>query len=87
MPPMPGGIPPNGRGRSGLRRALLVLIAVCYAASIPWYRAAETSPRTWLGLPDWVAVAVVCYVAAATLNAVAWLLADVRDDDPGEGPP
>jgi hypothetical protein len=34
----------------------------------------------WLGIPDWVAVALVCYAAAAVLNALAWLLTDLRDD-------
>ena len=28
-----------------------------------------------------VVVALACYVAAAVLNAWAWLLTDVRDDD------
>ncbi len=39
-----------------------------------------------LGLPDWVAVAVLCYVAAAVLNAAAWLLTDVPDASDGDGP-
>ncbi len=39
-----------------------------------------------LGMPDWVAVAIGCYVLAAVLNAVAWLLTDVEDRGP-EDPP
>ena len=35
------------------------------------------------GLPDWVAVALACYVAAAFLNAGAWLLTDLRDAPKG----
>jgi negative regulator of sigma E activity len=66
--------------RTLARRALLTLIAVLYAISIPWYRDSDATPEIWLGLPDWVTVAVICYVAAAVCNAVAWLLADVRDD-------
>ncbi len=38
--------------------------------------------RIWLGLPDWVAVALLCYLAAAVVNAVAWLITDVPDDGP-----
>ena len=68
------------RARESLRRALLGVIALLYIASIPWYRAPDAAPALWLGLPDWVAVAVLCYVAAAVCNAVAWLLTDVPDD-------
>jgi hypothetical protein len=32
-----------------------------------------------LGLPDWVAVAIFCYAAAAILNSAAWLLADIPE--------
>lgn len=68
--------------RSRLRRVLLLLIGLLYAASIPWYRSRESPAELLFGLPDWVAVALGCYVLAAVLNAWAWLLSDVRD---GEG--
>ncbi len=63
----------------GLRRGLLMAIGLLYVVSIPWYRQAGSEPRLWLGLPDWVAVALACYVGAAVLNAVAWLVSDVPD--------
>jgi hypothetical protein len=63
------------------RLALIAIIAVLYLISIPWYREAGEAPAIWLGLPDWVAVALGCYFAAAVLNAVAWLLTDVPDED------
>jgi hypothetical protein len=66
-----------------VRRACLCAVGVLYAVSIPWYRTAGEAPRLWLGLPDWVAVALVCYVAAACLNALAWVVSDVRDAPPG----
>jgi len=79
-----GGIPrPAGRAR--LRRALLAAIGVLYVVSIPWYRTPGAEPELWLGLPDWVAIAVGCYAAVAVLNAAAWLLSDVRDGADGEG--
>jgi hypothetical protein len=60
---------------------LLSLIALLYVASIPWYRpSGEVASVVW-GLPDWVAVALACYVAAALLNAVAWLATDVPERD------
>lgn len=68
------------------RIALLAIILLLYLISIPWYREAGEAPATWLGLPDWVAVALGCYFAAAVLNAVAWLLTDVPDGDPPTDP-
>ncbi len=65
--------------RVTLRRILLTSVVGLHALAIPWYRDAAAEPRFWLGLPDWVAVAVGCYAAAATLNAVAWLLTDLED--------
>lgn len=72
-----------------VRRLLLGGVVLLYALSIPWYRPAGAEPAIWLGLPDWVAVAVLCYAGAAVLNAAAWLLTDVRDPpprDPGDPP-
>lgn len=73
--------------RRRLRGALLAAIVALYAVSIPWYRSAEDSPSLWLGLPDWVAVALGCYAAVAVLNSIAWLLTDVPDAPPGERGP
>lgn len=71
--------------RARLRRWLLAGIGGLYALSVPWYRTAADSSSIVLGLPDWVAVAVGCYVAIAALNAVAWTLTDVPDDlEPGD---
>jgi hypothetical protein len=61
-----------------LRRALLCGVGLLYAASIPWYRG-DAPPTMLFGLPDWVAVAILCYAAAALLNSVAWLLTDIRE--------
>jgi hypothetical protein len=70
-----------------LRRILLVLIGVLFVLSIPWYRRGGEEAELWLGLPDWVTVALLCYAGAALLNAIAWLLTDVPDDDaPRETP-
>jgi hypothetical protein len=57
---------------------LLCLIGVLYAASIPWYRS-DAAPAMIFGLPDWVAVAILCYAAAAILNSAAWLLTDISE--------
>lgn len=65
-----------------VRRLCLAAIALLYLVSIPWYREAGASPALWLGLPDWVAVALGCYVAVAVLNAVAWLAAEVPEATP-----
>jgi hypothetical protein len=72
---------------------LLGAIAVLYGLSIPWYRPDDAPLRIVIGLPDWVAVALLCYVGVAVLNCVAWMLTEVRDDGAlpgslarGEGP-
>ncbi len=61
-------------------------MALCYLVSIPWYRSESQDVRVVLGLPDWVAIALGCYVAAALLNALAWLLTDVPDEVAEPGP-
>ena len=58
---------------------LLAAIALLYVVSIPWYRETGAEPEIWFGLPDWVAVALGCYVAVAVLNAIAWLRTDVSE--------
>lgn len=63
------------------RRAwLLLAIGALYVLSVPWYRASDDDPARVFGVPSWVAVAVVCYFAAACLNAVAWWTAPVSDE-------
>ncbi len=70
--------------RRCVRRVLLGLVAGLYLLSIPWYRESGASAPLVFGLPDWVAVALGCYVAVAILNSIAWLLTDVQDpEDPG----
>lgn len=70
---------PSSPWRRRLRALLLSLIALLYVVSIPWYRpSGEVASVVW-GLPDWVMVALACYVAAALLNAAAWLVTDVPE--------
>ncbi len=72
--------------RRALRRVALALIAVLYAVSIPWYREGGAEAEILLGLPDWVAVALGCYVGVAILNSLAWSLTEIEDEEPaGEG--
>lgn len=73
-------------GRTILRAVSFALIALLYAASIPWYRDPEAPLRLWLGLPDWAAVALVSYTLAALVNACAWRLTDIRDPEDSSGP-
>ncbi len=75
----------QGRVATGVRRGLLVAVGVLYVISVPWYRRGGAEPDVWLGMPDWVAVAVVCYAAIAVLNSLAWLLSDVSDAPPDDG--
>jgi hypothetical protein len=68
------------RVRRRVHFACMIVIALLYLVSVPWYRDAEAPLRVWLGLPDWVAVALLCYVGVAMANAVAWIVSDVSDD-------
>ncbi len=79
--------PPRRRDpqRRRVVRLLLAAMALCYVFSIPWYRTPEGPLRVWLGLPDWVAVALACYVGVAVLNALAWLLVDIPDAESSSG--
>jgi hypothetical protein len=66
--------------RSRRRTICLVLIAVLYGLSVPWYRDADAPLRIVFGMPDWVAVALLCYVGVAIANAMAWFWTDLPDD-------
>lgn len=67
---------------SPLRAGLFGLIAILYLFSVPWYRADDQPLRLLLGLPDWVAVAVLCYALVAVLNSVAWARTVIDDAAP-----
>lgn len=66
-----------------LRALLLALIGILFVVSVPWYRATGAEVTLIWGLPDWVAVALGCYLGVAVLNSLAWLLCDVSDPEPG----
>ncbi len=68
---------PRRRRRQLVRRALLAMIAALYLVSVPWYRDSDAPLRLVMGLPDWVAVALGCYIAVAVLNALAWSMTDI----------
>ena len=70
--------------RRRVRRLLLLAIGLLYVASVPWYRPAGAEAEIWLGLPDWVLVAMLCYAGVALLNAAAWLLTEIPEEP---GPP
>lgn len=71
-----------------VRALLLALIGVLFVVSVPWYRETGGEVSIVWGLPDWVAVALGCYVGVAVLNSLAWLLSDVVDpEDSIEGDP
>lgn len=79
-------MPEGSAARRRWRRVLLLAITGLYVLSIPWYRETGALPAIWLGLPDWVAVALGCYVGAALLNALAWWISDIEEAPPPEDP-
>jgi hypothetical protein len=82
MPRASGNGKPERTRRLGLRPVLLALIVVLYVISIPWYRGDDQELRLLLGLPDWVAVAILCYALVAVLNSVVWMRTPIEDDAP-----
>ena len=66
--------------RRWVHRISMLVIALLYVISVPWYRQTDEPLRLWLGLPDWVTFALLCYVGVAFVNALAWTVADVSDD-------
>ncbi len=70
-----------------VRVILFSAIALLYLISVPWYRGTGDEVAVVFGLPDWVAVALACYVGVALLNCAVWLLSDVPDGPPGDEDP
>ena len=58
----------------------LIAIAGLYILSVPWYRERDEPLEIWLGLPNWVAVALLCYVGVAILNSIAWSVVEISDE-------
>jgi hypothetical protein len=76
------GTPRDRRRDARLRTGLLVCIGILYCLSVPWYRSDSQELSLFLGLPDWVAVAVICYGLVAVLNSLAWMHTSIEDDAP-----
>lgn len=66
--------------RARIRSGLLLAIGVLFVLSVPWYRETGAPVGVVWGLPDWVAVALCCYIGVAILNGVAWWMTDMPDD-------
>jgi hypothetical protein len=68
--------------RARARTGLLLAIAALFIVSVPWYRKTGAPVEIVWGLPDWVVVALACYVAVAVLNGLAWLLSEMPNEEP-----
>ena len=66
--------------RRYLRRLAFAAIGLLYILSVPWYRSDDDAVAIVLGLPDWVAVALGCYIGVAVLNAIAWRITDIPEE-------
>ena len=72
--------------RARLRSALLIAIGALYLVSVPWYRETGSPVTLVWGLPDWVALALACYLGVAVLNGVAWLLTEMPEPESAAEP-
>lgn len=66
--------------RARVRAGLFLLIGTLFIVSVPWYRDTGAPVEIVWGLPDWVALALGCYVVIAVLNAIVWLITEVPDE-------
>ncbi|MGI9283463.1 MAG: hypothetical protein ACR2PX_28095 [Endozoicomonas sp.] len=56
-----------------LRTALQLLMLLLLIISVPWYRTPGSDPNIYLGMPDWVILALTCYVLVIFINLLLWL--------------
>ncbi len=71
--------------RARARRGLFLVIGALFIVSVPWYRETGAPVEIVWGLPDWVAVALGCYIVVAILNGIAWLITETPDEPTGAG--
>ncbi|KEI72379.1 hypothetical protein [Endozoicomonas elysicola] len=57
-----------------IRVTLTCSLPILLAISVPWYREKEDNRIYSLfeGLPDWVAVALICYALIPLINIFIW---------------
>ncbi len=72
--------------RARARSGLFLAIGALFIVSVPWYRETGAPVEIVWGLPDWVAVALGCYIGVAILNGVAWLITETPDEGEDEAP-
>lgn len=59
-----------------------------FAASVPWYLPPGSPARLWLGLPHWVVISLVAYLAVAVFTAFVvarYWSATPTGDEPDDG--
>ena len=71
--------------RARARSGLFLVIGALFIVSVPWYRETGAPVEIVWGVPDWVAVALGCYIVVAILNGIAWLIAETPDEPTGAG--
>jgi hypothetical protein len=71
----------QGGRRRTVYSGCLAAIAGLYILSVPWYRDLDEPLEIWLGFPNWVTVALLCYVGVAILNSIAWSMVEIPEDD------
>ena len=97
MPAPPDPRAPRGDNLdAGLRQVPLeprsriwiwAVYVLLFAVSVPWYLPPGSPARLWFGLPHWVVVSLVAYLAVAVFTA--WVVArywsvPAADEDPDD---
>ena len=62
-----------------------------FTASVPWYLPPGSPARLWFGLPHWVVISLLAYLAVAVFTAYVvtryWSVPPDEDADDTEGAP
>ena len=62
------------------QRTLFAGMLVLLGIGLPWYRDGGSAPAIWWGVPDWFAIAALCWLGIAALNALAWRRSEWSDE-------
>ncbi len=68
-----------------IKNSFIFLMLILLIMSVPWYRSDEQMSNTLFGFPEWVMVAIACYLAVTLINIGIWLsnasISDKKNSD------
>ena len=81
----------HGRLEPRSRPWIWAVYVFLFTASVPWYLPPGSPARLWFGLPHWVVISLLAYLAVAVFTAYVvtryWSVPPDEDADDTEGAP